>query len=368
MVVLTFIMLTTPVSFAQGWGEILLGVGSALLENHIDKSSSYSSQEKESMKNNLNTINNSVNTNQKARNATKDATQGNYTGAVIQGAQTIMNATGNYQYDTYLNSANQINNANREYKQDITNGIDQQEALNKRNTTIGYSAAESAIELQDKIAQERAERARRQREAEQPIVDNYNDNYSESRNENMIGVSSSDSKTEKECQDIIEKIWQKVIDEAEDQEEQDVFEKLWQKAVDKAENQEDRVSIQKSSETNLYEFREYNSETHLLTKNNLIKFLIDEDISVALGIDKESGKMFYNNLYNDRKVKLSCNQVNIKVKYFGDDQEYTFTDACSFIMQANTFDYLDWSDLFFNISSTREIENIKLQFIDPKIK
>lgn len=70
MVVLTFIMLTTPVSFAQGWGEILLGVGSALLENHIDKSSSYSSQEKESMKNNLNTINNSVNTNQKARNAT----------------------------------------------------------------------------------------------------------------------------------------------------------------------------------------------------------------------------------------------------------------------------------------------------------
>ena len=107
---LTITILSTSAGYAQFW-ETILGVGSAVLENHIEKSSSYSSQEKESMRNNINTINNAINTNQNARNATKDAYQGNYTGAVLQGAQTIMNATGNYQYDTYLNSANQINNA-----------------------------------------------------------------------------------------------------------------------------------------------------------------------------------------------------------------------------------------------------------------
>ena len=81
---LTITILSTSAGYAQFW-ETLLGVGSAVLENHIEKSSSYSSQEKESMRNNINTINNAINTNQNARNATKDAYQGNYTGAVLQG-------------------------------------------------------------------------------------------------------------------------------------------------------------------------------------------------------------------------------------------------------------------------------------------
>ena len=191
LAILTIAIFPTSVSFAQGWGEILLGVGSALLENHIDNSNRYSSQDKELMKNTINDINKSVNVNQNARNATRDASQGNYTGAVIQGAQTIMNATGNYDYDTYLNSANQINNANREYKQDVQNGMNKDEALEKRNTTIGYSTAESIIELQDRIAQERLEKARQQREAERQSWNN--NNYREeaiSPNENNTGTST----------------------------------------------------------------------------------------------------------------------------------------------------------------------------------
>lgn len=172
--VLTTSILSASASYAQSWGEILLGVGSALLENHIDNSNRYSSQDKESMRNSINTINNSINVNQNARNATRDAYNGNYTGTVIQGAQTIMNATGNYQYDTYLNTANQINTANREYKQDIQNGMDREAALDKRNTTIGYSAAESIIEFQDRIAREKLEKARQQREAERQSWESNN--------------------------------------------------------------------------------------------------------------------------------------------------------------------------------------------------
>lgn len=180
------------VSYAQIW-EILGGIGSAVLDNYIDNSSSYSSETKQSMKNDLNTIYNSININQNARNATRDASQGNYSGAIIQGTQTILNATGNYDYDTYLNSANQINNANREYKQDISNGMDSQEALDKRNTSIGYSTAKSVIELQDRIARERLEKARRQREAERQSWES--NNYYEVLNyyENNTGAETSSS-------------------------------------------------------------------------------------------------------------------------------------------------------------------------------
>ena len=145
------------------------------------------------MRNVLNSFSNEVNTNQNAANATRDAYNGNYTGAVIQGAQTLLNATGNYDYDTYLNSANQINNANREYQQDISNGMDSQEALDKRNTSIGYSTAESVIELQDRIARERLEKARRQREAERQSWES--NNYYEVPNyyENNTGAETSSS-------------------------------------------------------------------------------------------------------------------------------------------------------------------------------
>ena len=172
-----------------------------MLDNYIDNSSNYSSETKQSMKNDLNTIYNSVNINQNARNATRDASQGNYTGAILQGTQTLLNATGNYDYDTYLNSANQINNANREYKQDISNGMDRQEALDKRNDAMGYSVAKSAIELQDKIARERLEKARRQRETERQSWEsnnyyeapNNNSNNNNNYYENNIGSETSSS-------------------------------------------------------------------------------------------------------------------------------------------------------------------------------
>ena len=189
LAILTFNMLTASVGYAQ-WGRILGGIGQALGERWIDNSS-YSSQDKENMRNVLNYFSNEANTNQNAANATRDAYNGNYTGAILQGTQSLLNATGNYDYDTYLNSANQINNANREYQQEINNGMDRQEALDKRNGTIGYSVAESAIELQDKIARERIEKARRQREAERQSWESNNYYETSTYDENNTGVVSS---------------------------------------------------------------------------------------------------------------------------------------------------------------------------------
>lgn len=188
MVTLTIAMVSTSVGYAQ-WGGILGGLLQAAGERWIDNSS-YSSQDKDNMRNVLNYFSDEGKANQSARNAAKDAYEGNYTGAVIQGAQTLLNATGNYSYDTYLNSANQINNANREYKRDLQNGMDSQEALDKRNTSFGYSTAESVIELQDRIARERIEKVRQQREAERQLWESSNNYATSSYYETSTGTTS----------------------------------------------------------------------------------------------------------------------------------------------------------------------------------
>ncbi|MCR5659001.1 MAG: OmpH family outer membrane protein [Bacteroidales bacterium] len=188
MVILTIAIVSTSVGYAQ-WGGILGGLLQAAGERWIDNSS-YSSQDKDNMRNVLNYFSDEAKANQSARNAAKDAYEGNYTGAVIQGAQTLLNATGNYSYDTYLNSANQINNANREYKRDLQNGMDSQEALDKRNTSFGYSTAESVIELQDRIARERIEKARQQREAERQLWESSNNYATSSYYETSTGTTS----------------------------------------------------------------------------------------------------------------------------------------------------------------------------------
>lgn len=474
-------MLPTSVSYAQFWEalkEIGKGVGSVVLENYIDNNPNYSSEVKQSMKNDLNTINNAININQNAANATRDAYNGNYTGAVIQGAQTIMNATGNYQYDTYLNSANQINNANREYNQNINNGMDCQEALDKRNTTIGYSAAESAIELQDKIARERAEKARQQREAERQSLGNESYYSTHSYNEANTTTSSYNANSVKDTRDVPESSWQTLRDYSSKNEpvssknvdknkafnsnaktlsptncvvfktddgeyiflsipfryagegffvsynnqsskairlccnEASVKFKYYGNNIEQTytgacsfnmpAHSDSKIALsamfpnllnassiesikvifentQITDEKDLNENKNssnnsngvgYNSDsdTHLLTKNRIVKLNTEEGAIVALGIDKDSGRLFYNNMYNDRNVKLSCNKVSIKVKYVDDEYEQTITDACSIIMHANTYDYLDWSDVFFSISDTKVIETIKVLFEGTQVR
>lgn len=187
LALLVLVMMPTSISFAQ-WGGILGGLLQAAGERWIDNTSSLSSQDRDNARTLLNAFSNEINANQNAANAARDAYNGNYTGAVIQGAQTIINATGNYQYDTYFNSANQINKANQEYNRDIQNGMDEKAALDKRNSAVGYSVAESVIELQDKIARERLERARQQRKAERQSWENSNNYATSGYDETNTGI------------------------------------------------------------------------------------------------------------------------------------------------------------------------------------
>ena len=326
MAILTIVFLPTSASYAQFWEAvkgIAKGVGSAMLENYIDNNSSYSNEVKQSMKNDLNTINNAINTNQNAANATRDAYHGNYTGAVIQGTQTIMNAAGNYNYDTYLNSANQINNANREYKQDVQNGMNRQEALDKRNTTIGYSTAESAIELQDKIARERAEKARQQREAERQSWENAN-YYSEP------SFSETNTKTSNS-------------------------------------NLKEVESYYVSEKAN--ECRSYNSNVQILTSDNSVKFLTDKGEPIYLYVLPHSNGGTCMSIYNhsDELIWLSCDRVSLVVKYYGDDFEYNYIDSCSIFMQAHTASNFKWSSVF-DLPEDEKIESIKVCFVETQIK
>ena len=370
-------MLPTSVSYAQFWEAvkgIAKGVGSAMLENYIDNNSSYSSEVKQSIKNDLNTINNAINTNQNAANATRDAYNGNYTGAVIQGAQTIMNATGNYQYDTYLNGANQINKANREYKQDIQNGMDRESALDKRNTTISYSAAESIIELQDKIARERLEKARQQREAERQSWEN--NNYYSEPDYYETASRNTTSNTKAVSHNVPEASWQILrdygagnkenVNQSTNEDIPDEHEASWQILRDYAAGNNEYQDIRGKVNEN----REYNKNAQILSSNNIASFLSDEGKSIYLYVldDTNGGTIlsFYN--HDDNERRFVCNKVSIKLKYVGDDVEQIITDACSFTMPPHTSSILDWSDIFFNVSDTRAVESIKIQFVDTQIR
>lgn len=366
-------MLTTTASYAQIL-EALFGVAQGYLEKSIDNSN-YSSQGKDDFKTIVNFLSDEVNANQKAKNATKDAYEGNYTGAIIQGVQTIMNATGNHQYDTYLNSANAVNKANREYNQNVSSGMDRQEALEKRNEVMGYSIAESVIELQDKIAQERIEKARQQREAERQARESnsyYTTPSYNSYNESTPKTSTS-SFNQNSSANVPEASWQILreygagnkgsVNQSAKEDTSDGLEESWKILRGYATN------IPSDPSSNVLENREHNNSAQVLTSNNFVKFLSDNGDLVCLYIVKKDNRScfsYYN--YSDQERKLSCNRVGIKVKYVGDNAEQSFQDACTIVMPPHTSKVLEWSDVFFSISDYQNIESIKVQFVGTQIK
>lgn len=115
---------------------------------------------------------------------------------------------------------------------------------------------------------------------------------------------------------------------------------------------------------------EYNSNVQILSSNNSVKFLTDDGEAVYLYVLDHSDGGTYMSYYNhdSKERRLSCNRVTLKVKYAGDDDVQTITDACSFIMPANRSNNLEWSDVFFNISETKAVESIKVSFVETQIR
>ena len=118
------------------------------------------------------------------------------------------------------------------------------------------------------------------------------------------------------------------------------------------------------------ENREYNKNAQILSSNNTASFLSDEGKSIYLYVLDDTNGGTYLSFYNhdDNERRFVCNKVSIKLKYVGDDVEQIITDACSFSMPARTSSILDWSDIFFNVSDTRAVESIRIQFVDTQIR
>lgn len=116
--------------------------------------------------------------------------------------------------------------------------------------------------------------------------------------------------------------------------------------------------------------REYNNNAQILSATNNVMFFTDEGDIISLSIyqdEVQPCRLFYDNS-NNNEIRLFCNNVSIKVKYYGDDNTYSFTDACSITFAPNNHDDLVWSDVFFNISDSQEIENIRIMFVETQIK
>ena len=125
----------------------------------------------------------------------------------------------------------------------------------------------------------------------------------------------------------------------------------------------------KNAEAAAKEYRESNRNVQVLTSNNSVEFLSDAGESIYLYVQNHSDGGAYLAYYNtdDTERRISCNRVNIRVKYLGDDREQSITDACSFIVPGNTAGSFELSDVFFSISD-REVESIKIQFVDTQVR
>ena len=133
--------------------------------------------------------------------------------------------------------------------------------------------------------------------------------------------------------------------------------------------------------------REYNSEVKLLSLNNPVVFYTDKGEEVSLLIkdymsgDSRTLLLGYENKC-DEKHRLVCNRVTIKVKYYDDEEEYTFTDACAIDLapcyyidyicgskvQIEETKYLLFSEAFFSLEQNKYIERIRISFTDTQIK
>lgn len=155
-----FCFITSSEIYAQGFFETLIGVAAGYLEQKANTNNNFSDKDKENARYILNYISEETNANHTANRATQNAMTGNKNGAIIDATQVILNTAGNYTYDTYLNTARDVNDAKLQYNQDINNGVSNEEALKVRNEKIGYSIADAIIETEEKVAQKRAEHAR----------------------------------------------------------------------------------------------------------------------------------------------------------------------------------------------------------------
>jgi hypothetical protein len=124
-----------------------------------------------------------------------------------------------------------------------------------------------------------------------------------------------------------------------------------------------REAIQEKN-AQMASYNSQNAERRILSLRNPVTFISMEGDDIFLMFTSEK-KFAYKNT-SDYQQKFTSGNVRIRVKYVGDDEEYSYTDACMINMNKSS-EILDLSDVFFDISSRKEIEDIRISFENSKI-
>lgn len=125
-----------------------------------------------------------------------------------------------------------------------------------------------------------------------------------------------------------------------------------------------------ASQSTVREVNTDNESRHILTLNKNTTFISPEGADIIFLIKYDSSDGSYSLSYlntSGQQRKFTSNNVKIKVKYKNDDNEYSYTDACFIKMDVGRQN-LKLSDVFFDISSRKEIEDIKISFEQSKIE
>ena len=111
----------------------------------------------------------------------------------------------------------------------------------------------------------------------------------------------------------------------------------------------------------------YNSSAHIISPQKEAIFLTSDGEELVLFI--QSDKLLYKN-YSEKEKLVICNNATIKIKYANEPNEETLNDACQIRLNPTGSSYgeIPLSDVFFNISSFKEIEFVKIRLSDTKIR
>lgn len=111
---------------------------------------------------------------------------------------------------------------------------------------------------------------------------------------------------------------------------------------------------------------EYNSTQKILSTNNRkIYFLCKDASKLYISLADDNTLLFEKEKEINRT--FLCNNVQIEVKYSGDNTVYSIEDSCHILLDFSS-GYVSLSDLFLKIPSTNNIESINISFKDVKVE
>lgn len=114
-----------------------------------------------------------------------------------------------------------------------------------------------------------------------------------------------------------------------------------------------------------HEFTNYNG-LPLITKGNLTRFYTKKGVYVTIWL-QDKHPCYFNS--DNKERRFSCNKVIGRIKYYGDDSEYTLEDSFSFIMLPQKDPQkgylMDYKDIFPHYSiSSEDLEYIWIYFVE----